>query len=113
MTTISPAPFHFQSALTTLLEDHKAKNVTILDVRQLTDLTDTMIICTGNSNRHTKTLLKHVLAFAKQHHLEVLGCEGEQDGEWILIDCIDVVVHIMLPQIREFYNLEKLWGSFS
>lgn len=113
MTTNASVSFPLHQALTTLLEDHKAKNVILLDVRQLTSLTDTLVICTGNSHRHTKTLLKHVLAFAKAHHLEVLGCEGEQDGEWILVDCIDVVIHIMLPQIREFYNLEKLWGSFS
>jgi ribosome-associated protein len=107
-------PLHkstIQTDIIPLLEDHKAKDITVLDVSTITNITDVMIICTGNSNRHIKTLADYVVATAKKKGLEVLGVEGEKEGEWILIDLVDTIVHIMLPTVREFYNLEKLWGA--
>ncbi|EDP46014.1 ribosome silencing factor [Rickettsiella grylli] len=100
-----------QTDLVRLLADHKAKNITVLNVSQLTDITDHLIICTGNSNRHVKTLAQYLITAAKAKNMTIYGLEGEKEGEWILIDLVDVVVHIMLPQEREFYNLEKLWGT--
>lgn len=97
--------------LITLLEDHKAKNITVLDVSKITDITDLMIICTGNSNRHVKTLAHYLVSAAKTKGLTLYGIEGEKEGEWILIDLVDAIIHIMLPQEREFYNLEKLWSQ--
>lgn len=94
-----------------LLEDHKAKDIKVLDVSEVTSITDLMIICTGNSNRHVKTLSDYVVATAKQKGITVLGVEGASEGEWVLIDLIDAIIHIMLPNIRDFYNLEKLWGK--
>jgi ribosome-associated protein len=100
-----------QKDIIALLEDHKAKDITVLDVSDVTSITDLMIICTGNSNRHVKTLSDYVVSTAKQKGITILGVEGAQEGEWVLIDLIDAIVHIMLPNIREFYNLEKLWGK--
>lgn len=100
-----------ETDIVSILEDHKAKAITVLDVRAITDITDLMIICSGSSNRHIKTLADYVMATAKKKNLEVLGIEGEKEGEWVLIDLVDAIVHIMLPTVREFYNLEKLWGT--
>lgn len=100
-----------QTDLISLLEDHKAKNIITLDVSKITDITDLMIICTGNSNRHVKTLAQYLVAAAKAKGLTIYGIEGEKEGEWVLIDLVDAIIHIMLPQEREFYNLEKLWSQ--
>ncbi len=100
-----------QTDLISLLEDHKAKNITALDVSKITDITDLMIICTGNSNRHVKTLAQYLVSAAKAKGMTIYGIEGEKEGEWVLIDLVDAIIHIMLPQEREFYNLEKLWSQ--
>ena len=102
-----------QSALAALvataLADLKAQNVAVLDVRALTDVTDTIVIASGTSDRHVKSLAGRVLERAKQAGFRALGIEGEREGEWVLVDLHDVIVHVMLPRIREFYGLEKLW----
>ncbi len=100
-----------ENDIVSILEDHKAKDIVVLNVSDITDITDLMIICTGSSNRHIKTLADYVIVNAKKKGLEILGVEGEKEGEWILIDLVDAIVHIMLPPVREFYNLEKLWGT--
>jgi len=91
------------------LDSHKAVDVTAIDVRKITPITDYMIICSGTSNRHVKTLADYVVKAAKEIGNPPIGVEGERECEWILVDLADVVVHIMQPQTREFYNLEKLW----
>jgi ribosome-associated protein len=91
------------------LEDLKAVDVRVLDVRNKTSITDLMVIASGTSDRHVRALASNVIDVAKQHGVRALGTEGEELGEWILVDLVDVVVHVMLPQIRDFYNLEKLW----
>ncbi len=91
------------------LADMKAVNVTVLDVRGLTDVADTMIIASGNSDRHVKSIAERVVHNAKKAGFRAMGTEGESDGEWALVDLTDVIVHVMLPRVREFYRLESLW----
>ncbi len=93
------------------LEDLKAINTVSLDVSALTDVMDYLVIASGSSNRHVKSLASNVSMEAKNQGVRPLGIEGEQAGEWVLVDLGDVVVHIMLPATRDFYDLERLWVS--
>jgi ribosome-associated protein len=99
-----------KSVITDALADLKALQVKVLDVRGLTDMTDFMVIASGTSDRHVRSIAQSVFEKAKQAGYRPQGIEGERDGEWILIDLSDIVVHVMMPRIREFYALEKLWG---
>ena len=100
-----------QQAVTTALDDMKAVNVRVLDVRSLTDIVDTMVIASGNSDRHVRSIADRVVEKAKAAGFRPLGTEGERDGEWVLVDLQDVLVHVMLPRVREFYGLERLWDG--
>ncbi len=100
-----------QLAVTTALEDMKAVNVRVLDVRGLTDIIDTMVIASGNSDRHVRSIAERVLEKAKAAGFRSLGTEGARDGEWVLVDLQDILVHVMLPRVREFYRLEGLWDG--
>ena len=92
------------------LDDLKAVNPVVLDVGQLTDVTDYMIIASGTSNRHVKSLAENVAIQAKTSDCPPLGVEGQDTGEWVLVDLGGVVVHVMLPTTRAFYDLERLWS---
>ena len=94
-----------------ILEENKGRDISSMDVRKLTDITDTMIVCTATSSRHARTLADKLVRAAKEAGIRPLGVEGEQPGEWILVDLVDVVIHIMLPETRVFYSLEKLWAT--
>jgi len=100
-----------QNLVTAALDDMKAVNVRVLDVRGLTDIVDTMVIASGNSDRHVRSIAERVVEKAKAAGLRPLGTEGARDGEWVLVDLQDVLVHVMLPRVREFYGLEHLWDS--
>ena len=91
------------------LEDLKGTDIVELDVRNMTSVTDLMIIASGTSDRHVKSLANAVVTACKKAGVAALGVEGEREGEWVLVDLADVVVHVMQPRIREFYGLEKLW----
>ena len=93
------------------LSDMKAVNVRVMDVRGLTDVADTMIIASGNSDRHVRSIADLVIERAKQAGRRPMGTEGKNDAEWVLVDLQDVLVHVMLPRVREFYALEQLWEA--
>ena len=92
------------------LDDVKAKDIVRLDVRDMTAGTDYMVVASGTSNRHVKALVDSVAEKAKAAGHRPIGIEGEEGGEWVLLDLQDTLVHVMLPKVREFYNLEKLWS---
>ena len=92
------------------LDDVKAKDIVRLDVRDMTTVTDYMVVASGTSNRHVKALVDNVAEKAKEAGHRAIGIEGEEGGEWVLLDLQDTLVHVMLPKVREFYNLEKLWS---
>lgn len=97
--------------VTAALDDMKAVNVKVLDVRGLTDIADTMVVASGNSDRHVRSIADRVVEQAKQSGHRPYGIEGARDGEWVLVDLNDVVLHVMLPRVREFYGLEQLWEA--
>jgi ribosome-associated protein len=102
-------PKSLEQVVAAALQDLKADNVHVLDVRHLTTVTDTMVIASGRSDRHVRAIAGAVVEQAKKAGYRPLGVEGERSGEWVLVDLADLVVDVMLPRVREFYNLEKLW----
>ncbi len=92
------------------LEDLKANNLVVMDVREQSDVMDTMVLASGTSNRHVKSLAQNVVEDAKEAGFQPLGVEGTETAEWVLVDFGEIVVHVMLPATRDFYDLEKLWS---
>ena len=92
------------------LEDLKGKDIVVLDVSDRTTVTDYMIVVTGTSQRHVKSLANELVENSKRAGVRPLGMEGESDGNWILVDLGDVLAHVMTEESREFYALEKLWS---
>lgn len=92
------------------LDDIKARDIVTLDVRNMTSVTDYMIVASGTSSRHVKALIDNVSEKARDAGHRPIGVEGEEGGEWVLLDLQDALVHVMLPKVRDFYNLEKLWS---
>ena len=91
------------------LADMKALEVKVLDVRGLTDIADFMVIASGTSDRHVRSVAQRVVEKTKEAGFRPHGVEGQQDSDWVLIDLSEMIVHVMLPRVREFYGLEKLW----
>jgi ribosome-associated protein len=92
------------------LEGMKARDLRVIDVRGQTSITDYLVIASGTSNRHVRSMADEVVVAAKALENPPIGVEGEREGEWVLVDLADVVVHLMLPRTREFYGLERMWG---
>jgi ribosome-associated protein len=105
----APARRTLADVVTGALEELKGQNITVLDVRGVTSVADTIVIASGTSDRHVKSLATRVQERAREIGQRPLGVEGEREGEWVLVDLGDVIVHVMLPRVREFYALEKLW----
>ena len=99
-----------QQVAVAALEDIKARDIEVIDVRPQTSLYDTMVIASGESNRQVKALANHVRDKLKEAGASILGIEGEEVGEWVLVDAGDIVVHVMQPAVRAYYNLEELWA---
>jgi len=99
-----------QKTAVTALEDIKARDITLLDVRKLTSLYDTLIVASAESNRQVKALARHVRDKLKEAGATIIGVEGEAAGEWVLVDAGNIVVHVMQPTVRAYYNLEALWA---
>lgn len=100
---------HLRKHVIDALEELKAKDIREIDVRGKTSIADLLVIASGTSARHVKSIADEVVKFAKKAGVMPLGVEGEQEAEWVLVDLGDVIVHVMLPRIREFYGLERLW----
>jgi ribosome-associated protein len=110
----SPKPLDLatmEKAVVAALEDVKATDIKVIDVSKLTAITSSMIIASGSSNRQTKALANNVVVKLKELGAEVYGIEGEKEGEWVLVDLGDIIVHVMQPSARDYYNLEQLWGA--
>jgi ribosome-associated protein len=107
LTKIATIKKHIISAL----EDIKAFDIVALDVRKLTPIADFMIIASASSTRQSKALAKNVFERMKQMDIDIVGIEGEKDGDWVLVDIGDIIVHIMTPTTRAYFNLEELWSS--
>ncbi len=96
--------------ITNALEDLKGKDIVTMDVSELSDVMDTLIIASGTSNRHVKSLASNAVQDAKDKGMPAIGIEGLESGEWVLADFGDTVLHVMMPATRDFYDLEKLWS---
>ncbi len=98
-----------QQQVRTALSELKANDVREIDVREKTSITDWLVIASGTSTRHVRSIADEVVKLAKKIGVLPTGVEGEGQGEWVLVDLGDIIVHVMLPRIREFYGLERLW----
>ena len=100
-----------QRTIIDALEDVKAQDIRVFDTTKLSDLFDRVIIATGNSNRQTKALAMSVKEAVKEKGGDVISVEGMETGEWVLVDCGDIIVHILQPMLRSYYQLEGMWGD--
>ena len=98
-----------QELVVNSLEDMKAQEISVLDVRERSTMTDLMIIATGNSTRHVKSIAGNLIKDIKAVNMLPIGSEGEDNGEWVLVDLNEIIVHVMQRDVRDFYNLEKIW----
>ncbi|MGD9341048.1 MAG: ribosome silencing factor [Chromatiales bacterium] len=96
--------------VTQVLEDMKARDISVIDVSRMTSITDSMVVASGTSARHVKAIADELVEKMKASDARPLGVEGADQGDWVLVDLGDIVVHLMLPRVRDFYNLEKLWS---
>jgi ribosome-associated protein len=100
-----------KAAVIDALEDIKGFDISVMDVRKLTNMTSYMIVCSATSSRQAKAIGDNVREKMKEKNYTIRGTEGEKEGEWVLVDLNDIVVHIMVPATRAYYNLEQLWGD--
>jgi ribosome-associated protein len=107
----APARAALVKTVVAALDDMKAVNVKVLDVRKVTDVADCMVLASGNSDRHVRSIADRIVERAKAGGFKPMGVEGQREGEWVLVDLNDVIVHVMLPRVREFYGLEGLWET--
>jgi ribosome-associated protein len=106
-----PRKKHSRNLIIEALEDAKARDLAVLDVRKICDFTDYMVVASGTSNRHVVSIADKVMEKMTGQRIKPSGVEGMENGDWVLLDYGEVVVHVMRPQTRDFYNLEKLWSD--
>jgi ribosome-associated protein len=112
--TADALPFaQLRELVVTALEDFKAVDIQLIDVSGQNPLAELFVIASGSSSRHVKSMANNLIVKAKAAGCQPLGVEGQRNAEWVLVDLNDVIVHLMLPQTRAFYNLEKLWEASS
>lgn len=104
-------PETMKKAAVAALEDIKASDIVVLNVKKLTSMADYMIVASGESSRQVKALARNVADKLRAAGAEIVGVEGEESGEWVLVDLGHVIVHVMHPAVREYYNLEELWTA--
>lgn len=107
--TIADPVLRLRAEVLNALDELKAREVTEIDVRGKTSIADYILVASGTSSRHVKSVADEVIKYAKRAGMPPLGVEGQREGEWVLVDLGDIVVHVMLPRVREFYGLERLW----
>ena len=100
-----------KKSILNILEDNKAENISLIDVKNKSSVTDSMFIVSGRSSRHVKAIADNIVVKLKKDKIKPLGVEGYNNSEWILLDYGDLLVHVMHPETREFYSLEKLWDE--
>jgi ribosome-associated protein len=98
-----------RSLIEQTLDDNKAENIVTIDLRGKSDIADFMVIASGRSSRHVGTLAEHIQHTLSQHGMSSLNTEGKEQCDWVLVDALHVVVHLFRPEVREFYNLERMW----
>lgn len=103
-------PEQLQHFVVDKADDMKASDIVIIDVREKSSITDFMVLCTGNSKRHVSSIAEHVADQAQAAQISTLGMDGEKEGEWVVLDLGDVMLHIMQEEQRDMYQLEKLWN---
>ena len=108
---ITPEPRQLLELAIAVLEDAKGDNIQVLDLTDRSSFADYMIVVSGNSTRQVKAMADRLVQRVKASGFQPLGVEGDREAEWVLVDLADIVVHLMLPQTRAFYNLEKLWST--
>ncbi len=110
---LDPATYleNMKLAVVDAIEDIKGFDISVMDVRKLTSMTNYMIVASANSSRQAKAVADNVREKLKEKGYHIRGTEGEKEGEWVLVDLDDIVVHIMVPTTRAYYNLEQLWGE--
>lgn len=106
-------PIELRDLVVDAITDLRGRDVVVLDVETLTDVTDYMVLVTGTSRRHVRALVDAVHDAAKRRSAKILGIEGAETGEWVLLDLADVVVHVMQAETRAFYDLERLWSDLA
>ena len=111
MSTRRPTRSQIEKIVIAALEDIKGKEIEVISTKKLTSLFESIVIASGDSNRQVRSLARSVIDKAREAGIDILSTEGEDAGEWVLVDLGDVVVHIMQPAIRSYYNLEELWGG--
>jgi ribosome-associated protein len=110
-TRVLPTPDQLRDLVVSILDDHKAEDIVVIDLKGKSSIADFMVIATGRSNRQVAAVAEHIVSRLKELGIKGITPEGLRQRDWVLIDAGDVIVHLFRPEVRSFYNLEKMWGA--